>query len=84
MITRRFFLQLASGGLAANALARSAVAKSHSHVVVIGGGFGGATCAKYLRRLDKTLAVTLVTPEKRFLACPFSNTVVVDSKNWTP
>jgi sulfide dehydrogenase [flavocytochrome c] flavoprotein chain len=77
MFTRRSFLQVATGGLTASMLTRPALAKSRAHVVVVGGGFGGATCAKYLRRLDKTLAVTLVTPEPRFLACPFSNAVVV-------
>jgi len=77
MFTRRSFLQVVSGGLTANILARPALAKARTHVVVVGGGFGGATCAKYLRLFDKTLAVTLVTPEPRFLACPFSNAVVV-------
>jgi sulfide dehydrogenase [flavocytochrome c] flavoprotein subunit len=44
--------------------------------VVVGGGFGGATCAKYLRRADPTLEVTLVTPHSQFVTCPFSNTVL--------
>jgi sulfide dehydrogenase [flavocytochrome c] flavoprotein subunit len=45
-------------------------------VVVIGGGFGGATCAKYLRRADPTIEVTLVTPHSQFITCPFSNVVL--------
>lgn len=45
-------------------------------VVVIGGGFGGATCAKYLRRLNPGLEVTLVERDTRFLTCPFSNAVL--------
>lgn len=32
------------------------------HVVVVGGGFGGATAAKYLRLMDPNLKVTLVSP----------------------
>jgi sulfide dehydrogenase [flavocytochrome c] flavoprotein subunit len=47
-------------------------------VVVIGGGFGGATCAKYLRRADPTLEVTLITPQRQFVTCPFSNAVLAD------
>lgn len=45
-------------------------------VVVIGGGFGGATCAKYVRRTDPELEVTLVERDQQFLTCPFSNAVL--------
>jgi sulfide dehydrogenase [flavocytochrome c] flavoprotein subunit len=44
--------------------------------VVVGGGFGGATCAKYLRRADLAIDVTLVTPQRQFITCPFSNAVL--------
>ena len=45
-------------------------------VVVIGGGFGGATCAKYLRRLSTDIEVTLVERDSNFMTCPFSNAVL--------
>ena len=45
-------------------------------VVVIGGGFGGATCAKYLRRLSADIEVTLVERDSKFMTCPFSNAVL--------
>jgi NADPH-dependent 2,4-dienoyl-CoA reductase/sulfur reductase-like enzyme len=45
--------------------------------VVVGGGFGGATCAKYVRRADSTIEVTLVEPRRQFITCPFSNAVIV-------
>jgi NADPH-dependent 2,4-dienoyl-CoA reductase/sulfur reductase-like enzyme len=45
-------------------------------VVVVGGGFGGATAAKYLKRFDPALDVTLVEPAARFYTCPFSNLVL--------
>jgi len=45
-------------------------------VVVVGGGFAGASCARALKRLDRTLAVTLIEPSARFTACPFSNPVI--------
>jgi sulfide dehydrogenase [flavocytochrome c] flavoprotein chain len=45
-------------------------------VVVVGGGFAGATCARTLKRLDPRIAVTLVEPNQTFTACPFSNEVI--------
>ena len=44
--------------------------------MVIGGGFGGATAAKYIKRFDPEISVTLVEPATRFVTCPFSNTVI--------
>lgn len=44
-----------------------------ARVVVIGGGFGGATAAKYLKRGNPNLDVTLVEPAQVFYTCPFSN-----------
>ncbi len=76
MISRRSFLHVAGGGLTTHLLSSRVFAKARSHVVVVGGGFGGATCAKHLRQADKTLAVTLVTPTGQFHACPFSNAVI--------
>jgi NADPH-dependent 2,4-dienoyl-CoA reductase/sulfur reductase-like enzyme len=46
-------------------------------VVVVGGGFGGATCARFIRRIDPRIAVTLVEASPTFTACPFSNLVIV-------
>jgi sulfide dehydrogenase [flavocytochrome c] flavoprotein subunit len=43
---------------------------------MVGGGFAGATCARALGREDPAIRVTLVEPEERFLACPFSNAVI--------
>ena len=67
------------GGLAlAASLALPAIARAQAsaRVVVIGGGFGGAACARTLKRLDAKLQVTLVEPNKVFTACPFSNEVI--------
>jgi sulfide dehydrogenase [flavocytochrome c] flavoprotein subunit len=50
--------------------------KSGARVIVVGGGFGGATCAKYLKRFDSSLSVTLISGVKRFTTCPFSNAVL--------
>lgn len=51
--------------------------KGRARVVVIGGGFGGATAAKYLRMLSgNTVEVTLVEPNAAFVSAPLSNLVV--------
>jgi sulfide dehydrogenase [flavocytochrome c] flavoprotein chain len=49
---------------------------SAPRVIVVGGGFGGATCAKYLRRFDPAIAVTLIESNKHFATCPGSNWVL--------
>jgi NADPH-dependent 2,4-dienoyl-CoA reductase/sulfur reductase-like enzyme len=51
-------------------------AQSAARVVVIGGGFGGASCARALRRIDAKMQVTLIEPNRVFTACPFSNEVI--------
>jgi NADPH-dependent 2,4-dienoyl-CoA reductase/sulfur reductase-like enzyme len=73
-LTRRAFVGAAT--LAATSLALPALAQASARVVVIGGGFGGASCARALRRLDPKLRVTLVEPDKTYTACPFSNQVI--------
>ncbi len=59
---------------AAAFIARPAVAQGSPRVVVVGGGFGGVTCARTLQR--STIAVTLVEPNATYTACPFSNAVL--------
>ena len=61
---------------AAFALPCPSYAQSAARVVVIGGGFGGAACARALRKIDPKLQVTLVEPNRIFTACPFSNEVI--------
>jgi sulfide dehydrogenase [flavocytochrome c] flavoprotein chain len=74
--TRRQLLRLAAQLLLGGALARRAWTQPSARVVVVGGGFGGATCAKYIRRLDPAIEVTLVEPRRQFITCPFSNAVI--------
>ncbi len=50
-------------------------------VVVVGGGFGGATAAKYIKRGDPGIDVTLVEPNKTFYTCPFSNLVLAGERS---
>ncbi len=53
-----------------------AFAGASGKVVVVGGGFGGAICARYLKRWGPNLDVTLVERDSSFVTCPFSNEVI--------
>ncbi len=59
--------------LSASGLPVFAGGASAGRVVIVGGGFGGATAAKYLKRLSPSLDVTLVEPQPRYITCPFTN-----------
>src|SRR5881396_2455817 len=50
--------------------------KPGRRVVVIGGGWGGATAAKYVRLADPSIEVVLLEPNQQFVSCPFSNLVL--------
>jgi|HEV8008602.1 sulfide dehydrogenase [flavocytochrome c] flavoprotein subunit len=72
------------GGIAASAassLASPSLAKSGARIVVIGGGFGGASCARALKKLEPKLEVTLIEQSRTFTACPFSNEVIAGLRN---
>ena len=53
-----------------------------AHVVVVGGGFGGATAARYLRQRAPDVRVTLIEPAQRFYTCPFSNLYLAGLRTW--
>ncbi|HXP97338.1 MAG TPA: FCSD flavin-binding domain-containing protein [Telmatospirillum sp.] len=75
---RRDILKQIAIGTAATILPLPALAQAgNARVVVIGGGFAGATCARALKRLSPKLTVTLVETNPTFVACPFSNMVIV-------
>ena len=80
---RRSFLH-SSAGLALLGLAGCAstgAIPSKAKVVVIGGGYGGATAAKYVRMLsDDKIDVVLVEPNEAFVSCPLSNLVIGGSR----
>ncbi|HKH20263.1 MAG TPA: FAD-dependent oxidoreductase, partial [Gammaproteobacteria bacterium] len=76
-ISRRRFLQsLSVAGLALLKQRFGRAAYSRGQVVVIGGGFGGATVAKYIREFDPWIEVTLVEPNSTYFTCPASNWVL--------
>jgi sulfide dehydrogenase [flavocytochrome c] flavoprotein subunit len=46
------------------------------NVVVIGGGFAGASAARFVKKANPAISVTLVEANPTFTACPFSNGVI--------
>src|SRR5262245_41553131 len=76
MLTRRRFLGFIGGLPIAAGMVHRAWTQPYARVVVVGGGFGGATCAKYIRRADAAIEVTLVESHSQFVTCPFSNAVI--------
>lgn len=73
-VTRR---QLLLGTVASAAgVHLPAFAQARPRVVVIGGGFGGATCARALKKINPKIDVSLVEANATFTACPFSNGVI--------
>jgi sulfide dehydrogenase [flavocytochrome c] flavoprotein chain len=70
---RRDFLKLAG---AASLAGCASAAPSKARVVIIGGGFGGATAAKYIRKWDPSIDVLLVERDAGFVSCPISNLVL--------
>ena len=73
---RRDFLGFAAAGSLAGLAGCAANAPSKARVVVVGGGFGGATAAKYIRMWDSKIDVVLVEREPSFISCPISNLVL--------
>ncbi|MCB4821799.1 FCSD flavin-binding domain-containing protein [Roseicella aerolata] len=63
-------LGLIASPLAAPALSR---AQGQARLLVIGGGFGGASAARFARTSYPELQVTLVEPLTRFVTCPYGN-----------
>src|SRR5438445_10590423 len=79
--TRREFLRTSWAGLgllAAGCAPKVSdfAQKPGRRVVVIGGGWGGATAAKYVRLADPSIEVVMFEPNRQFISCPFSNLVL--------
>ena len=74
MISRRNWLKYSSASLAASVMAQGHA--SQARVVIIGGGFAGASVARELRRLNHRLSVSLIEANPTYTACPLSNMVI--------
>jgi len=71
--TRREFGCLTGAMVLAGLGPRLAASEVKAKVVVVGGGIGGATAAKYLAASARTIEVTLVEPKPHYTTCFFSN-----------
>jgi sulfide dehydrogenase [flavocytochrome c] flavoprotein chain len=75
-LTRRDALRGVAVSAATLTFSHPSIAQAPPRVVVIGGGFGGASCARALKLIDPKLAVTLIEVSPTFTACPLSNEVI--------
>src|SRR5262245_13503803 len=79
-LSRRDFVKAAAAASAL--LPMPAIAQGAAgRVVVVGGGFAGASAARALKKLDPRLTVTLVEASETFTACPFSNLVIAGMRD---
>jgi sulfide dehydrogenase [flavocytochrome c] flavoprotein chain len=74
-LNRRQFLASLAGASAAQ-IGAPARAQAAPRVVVIGGGFAGATAARAIKKAEARINVSLVESNRTFTACPFSNLVI--------
>ena len=77
--TRRDMLKFLGGAALASTglLGKSAFAADKAKIVIIGGGIGGITTAKYLRMINKDVKITVVEPNSEYIFCPGSNEVLL-------
>jgi len=82
LMKRRDFLKAsAAAGAMASLYGCAGGNKAGGHVVVVGGGYGGATVAKYLRMWSQgSVQVTLIERNPTFISCPISNLVIGGTK----
>ncbi|HEV7267311.1 MAG TPA: FCSD flavin-binding domain-containing protein [Falsiroseomonas sp.] len=72
-LTRRAALLSPAALLGAPAVSRG---QGQARLVVVGGGFGGASAARFARLSAPEVAVTLIEPQRRFITCPYGNLVL--------
>ena len=77
-ITRRNFLKVSGAAVAASSVGMGtfAIGGAAKKVVVVGGGIGGATCARYIKLMDSSVDVTIIEPNADYYTCFLSNEVL--------
>lgn len=73
---RRSLLAGLAGAAALPFISSPALAQTRPRLVVIGGGFGGATAARFVKTYIANADVTLIEPQATYTTCPFSNLVI--------
>lgn len=86
MMNRRNFNKLVVSSFALSMAACSSITnvsipKNKKRVVIVGGGFGGATAAKYLKKFSPDTEVILFEQNEEYYTCPFGNTVIAGMNN---
>jgi len=82
-LSRRNFLAALGATAATGLLGFPVVSRGayKARVVVVGGGYGGATAAKYLRLADPRIEVILIEKDEKFISCPLSNEVLAGERS---
>jgi len=76
-LNRRDFVKATGAIAAVGVLGVPAIALGEGKkVVVVGGGTGGATAAKYIKMADESIDVTIIEPNKDYYTCYLSNEVL--------
>ena len=79
---RRDFLKIAGGTAALGSFPFILqAAQTKARVVIVGGGYGGAITAKYIRMTDPGIEVTLIEQNRQYTSCPLSNEVIGGGRN---
>ena len=78
---RRDFIKLLGAGAALGVAGCASTGATKARVVVVGGGFGGATAAKYIRMWDASIEVVMIERSDIFTSCPISNLVLSGFKS---
>jgi NADPH-dependent 2,4-dienoyl-CoA reductase/sulfur reductase-like enzyme len=82
MKRRQFLGAVSSSAVLASTVGSATIARpAKPHVVVVGGGYGGAAAAKYIRMWSEGgIDVTVVEPNPTFISCPLSNLILGGSR----
>ena len=75
-LNRRDFLIGSTISMASVSKVLSQNIAKKSHIVILGGGWGGLSAAKTIRALNNEVKITLVEKQKTFISCPMSNWVI--------
>jgi sulfide dehydrogenase [flavocytochrome c] flavoprotein subunit len=76
-LNRRDFIKATGAVAAVGAVGFPHIALGQGKkVVVVGGGTGGATTAKYIKLADSSIDVTIIEPNKEYYTCYMSNEVI--------
>lgn len=82
-LNRRNFLKMAVGATAVSMFddLTAGNTSTSKQVVIVGGGTGGVTVAKYIRKIDSSIHITLIEQNKHYYTCFMSNEVLAGERS---